>query len=56
MADRRNRWRHEEVLVAVQELTLPRVAQALIAAKHRGVLVQVMLENKMPWQAWSRNA
>ena len=35
----------EEVLVAVQELSLPRVAQALIAAKHRGVLVQVILEN-----------
>ena len=35
----------EEVLVAVQELSLPRVAQALIAAQHRGVLVQVILEN-----------
>ena len=42
----------EEVLVAVQELSLPRVAQALIAAKHRGVLVQVILENNYS-QAWS---
>ena len=42
----------EEVLVAVQELSLPRVAQALIAAKHRGVLVQVILENNYR-QAWS---
>ena len=42
----------EEVLVAVQELSLPGVAQALIAAKHRGVLVQVILENNYR-QAWS---
>ena len=42
----------EEVLVAVQELSLPRVAQALIAAKQRGVLVQVILENNYR-QAWS---
>ena len=42
----------EEVLVGVQELSLPRVAQALIAAKHRGVLVQVILENNYR-QAWS---
>ena len=42
----------EEVLVAVQELSLPRVAQALIAAKHRGALVQVILENNYR-QAWS---
>ena len=40
------------MLVAVQELSLPRVAQALIAAKHRGVLVQVILENNYR-QAWS---
>ena len=31
---------HNEVLVAVQELSLPRIAQALIAAKQRGVLVR----------------
>jgi phosphatidylserine/phosphatidylglycerophosphate/cardiolipin synthase-like enzyme len=41
----------QELLVAVQELSLPRVAQAL-AAKHRsGVRVQVVLENtySTPW-------
>ena len=38
--------------MAVQELSLPRVAQALIAAKHRGVLVEVILENNYS-QAWS---
>ena len=43
---------NEEVLVAVQELSLPRIAQALIAAKQRGVLVQVILENNYS-QAWS---
>lgn len=42
----------QEVLVAVQELSLPRIAQALIAAKHRGVVVQVILENNYS-QAWS---
>ena len=43
---------NEEVLVAVQELSLPRIAQALIAAKQRGVLVQVILENNYS-TAWS---
>jgi phosphatidylserine/phosphatidylglycerophosphate/cardiolipin synthase-like enzyme len=41
----------QELLVAVQELSLPRVAEAL-AAKHRaGVRVQVVLENtySTPW-------
>ena len=42
----------QEVLVAVQELSLPRIAQALIAAKQRGVLVQVILENNYS-TAWS---
>ena len=41
-----------EVLVAVQELTLPRIAQALIAADKRGVRVAVVLENNYS-QAWS---
>ena len=36
---------NKEVLVAVQELSLPGVAQALIAAKQRGVHVAVVLEN-----------
>jgi len=41
----------EEVLVAVQELSLPRVAQALVAARQRGVRVAVVLENSYsaPW-------
>ena len=43
---------NQEVLVAVQELTLPRVAQALIAANKRGVRVSVVLENNYS-QAWS---
>jgi phosphatidylserine/phosphatidylglycerophosphate/cardiolipin synthase-like enzyme len=43
---------NEEVLVAVQELSLPRIAQALIAAKQRGVLVEVILENNYS-AAWS---
>ncbi|MCB4393421.1 DUF1669 domain-containing protein [Synechococcus sp. HB1133] len=43
---------NQEVLVAVQELSLPRIAQALIAAKQRGVLVQVILENNYS-TAWS---
>ena len=40
-----------EVLVAVQELTLPEIASALIAASNRGVRVQVVLENgySQPW-------
>ena len=41
----------EECLVAVQELTLPAVAQALVRAQERGVRVQVVLENtySTPW-------
>ena len=40
-----------EVLVAVQELSLPAVAEALAAAHQRGVRVQVVLENtySSPW-------
>ena len=34
-----------EILVAVQELSAPRIAEALIAAQHRGVTVRVILEN-----------
>ena len=36
---------NEEVLVAVQELSLPRIAQALIAAQQQGIHVAVVLEN-----------
>jgi phosphatidylserine/phosphatidylglycerophosphate/cardiolipin synthase-like enzyme len=43
---------NEEVLVAVQELSLPKVAQALIAAQQRGVHVAVVLENNYS-QVWS---
>ena len=43
----------EEVLVAVQELSLPKIAQALIAAQQRGVHVAVVLENNYS-QAWSK--
>ena len=41
----------QEVLVAVQELTLPGIATALIAAQDRGLTVQVVLENSYstPW-------
>ena len=41
----------EELLVAIQELTLPEISQALIRAKKRGVNVQVVLENSYssPW-------
>ena len=35
----------EEVLIAVQELTLPEISRALIQATRRGVKVQVVLEN-----------
>ena len=42
----------EEVLVAVQKLNLPRIAQALIAAQQRGLQVAVVLENNYR-QAWS---
>ena len=47
-----------EILVAVQELSLPRVAE-LLAAKHRqGVRVQVVLENtySTPWSQEHRSA
>ena len=41
----------EEVLVAVQELTLPRIAEALVARHRQGVRVRVVLENNYstPW-------
>ena len=35
----------EEVLVAVQELSLPRIARALIAAQQRGIRVAMVLED-----------
>ena len=35
----------KEVLVAVQELSLPKIAQALIAAQERGIRFAVVLEN-----------
>ena len=43
---------NEEVLVAVQELIFPGVAQALIVAKQQGVHVAVVLENSYN-QSWS---
>ena len=43
---------NEEVLVAIQELSLPRNAQALIAANNRGVCIAIILENNYS-QAWS---
>ena len=41
----------EEVLLAIQELTLPKIAESLIRAQGRGVKVQVVLENNYssPW-------
>ena len=41
----------EEILVAVQELSLPRIAHSLVAALRRGVKVKVILENNYstPW-------
>ena len=42
----------EEVLVAVKELSLPKIAQALIAAQQRGIRVAVVLENNYS-QAWN---
>ena len=42
----------KEVLVAIQELSLPRIAQALNTAQQRGVRVAVMMENNYR-QAWS---
>ena len=38
--------------MAVQELSLPRIAQALIAAQQRGIRVAVVLENNYR-KAWS---
>ena len=41
----------KEVLIAVQELTLPGISRALIRARNRGVTVQLVLENNYssPW-------
>ena len=41
----------QEILVAVQELSLPGIADALVAAKQRGVTVQMVIENSFsqPW-------
>jgi phosphatidylserine/phosphatidylglycerophosphate/cardiolipin synthase-like enzyme len=41
----------EEILVAVQELTLPRIAEALVARRRQGLRVRVVLENtySTPW-------
>ena len=41
----------EEILVAVQDLSLPRIAQSLVAATGKGVSVKVILENNYstPW-------
>ncbi len=41
----------QEILVAVQELSLPGIADALVAAKQRGVNVQMVIENSFsqPW-------
>jgi phosphatidylserine/phosphatidylglycerophosphate/cardiolipin synthase-like enzyme len=40
-----------EILVAVQEISLPEIATALVQAQKRGVRVQVILENtySIPW-------
>ncbi|MDA9639233.1 phospholipase D-like domain-containing protein, partial [Synechococcus sp. AH-779-G23] len=40
-----------EILVAVQELSLPRIAESLVAASRQGVNVKVILENNYstPW-------
>ena len=43
----------QEILMAMQELTLPAVAEALISARHRGVVVKVVLENNYS-SPWSR--
>ena len=42
---------NREVLVAVQELSLPRMAEALVAKQRQGVRVRVVLENtySTPW-------
>ena len=41
----------EEILVAVQELSLPRIAESLVMASRQGVNVKVILENNYstPW-------
>ena len=41
----------KEVLMAIQELTLPGISQALIRARQRGVKVQLVMENNYsrPW-------
>ena len=41
----------QEILVAVQELSLPAIAEALVRQHHRGVTVKVVLENtySTPW-------
>ncbi len=41
----------EEILVAVQELSLPRIAKSLVMASRQGVNVKVILENNYstPW-------
>ncbi len=45
------RGARHEILVAVQELSLPRVAEALVARRRQGVRVRVVLENTYatPW-------
>ncbi len=43
----------QEILIAMQELTLPAVAEALIEARNKGVVVQVVLENNYS-SPWSR--
>ncbi len=42
---------HQQILVAVQELSLPRVAQALVRKHRQGLDVRVVLENtySTPW-------
>ena len=42
----------KEVLGAIPELSLPRIAQALITSKQRGIRVAVMMESNYR-QAWS---
>jgi len=41
----------QDILVAVQELSLPKVAEALVAKQRQGVAVKVVLENtySTPW-------
>ena len=43
----------KELLIAVQELTLPGISRALIRARNRGVTVQLVLENNYS-SPWSR--